>query len=64
MAFVQGYRDLTKRCRREGRRLLEPLTARQARVAEELQQQISLVRILEVLIWKSHPNRGGWRMKG
>ncbi len=49
--------------RREGRRLLEPLSALQVQVAEELHQQISLVRILEVLIWKSHPNRGGWRLK-
>jgi hypothetical protein len=45
--------------RREGRRLLKHLTALQVRVGEELHQQISLVRILEVLIWKSHPNRGG-----
>ena len=50
--------------RREGRRLLEPLSALQVRVAEELHQEISLVRILEVLIWKSHPNRRGWRLKG
>ena len=49
--------------RREGRRLLEPLTILQTRVAEELHQQISLVRILEILIWNSHPNRGGWRVK-
>ena len=50
--------------RREGRRLLKPLAELQARVAEELQRHISLVRILEVLIWTSHPNRGGWRIKG
>src|ERR1022692_1994741 len=40
--------------RREGRRLRGSLLELQDLVVSELHQQISLVRILEVLVWKSH----------
>jgi hypothetical protein len=48
--------------RTEGQRLREPLLALQARVNEEMQLQVTLVRLLELLIWNSHPNRTGWRV--
>jgi hypothetical protein len=47
--------------RREGRRLLPELTELQGLAAGDLHVHVSLVRILEVLIWRSHPHRGGYR---